>query len=69
MRDLAIGTDQPFETDEWEKLSTDDRIRACHSMARKARRFADSADPECKRAYVHLAEQWDALASELALVG
>lgn len=57
-----------FDPEQWAKLPIEDRVRACRSMASNARRFAETAYPECKKNYLRLADQWDALASEVAAV-
>ena len=50
---------------DWQKLTRQQRIAVCHSMAQEALERASSAHPSHKAAYQELAAQWLDLAAEI----
>ena len=57
--------DPRFSDEEWAKLSIDERLRLCNSMALDLRKLADTAR-EPDEGYLRIAEKWEALAAEIA---
>ena len=54
-----------FKSDEWNSLSTAERIRRSRLWAKEAHHLADNATPEMKAGYRRIAEQWTNLARDL----
>ena len=53
-----------FSPEDWSRLSVERRLGLCASMARELR---EMAAPAAGDDYRRLADQWDALASEMAM--
>lgn len=54
-----------FKADEWEKLSTVDRVKRCRLMAEQAQALAVKAEPRIAETYLKIATDWLTLASEM----
>jgi hypothetical protein len=54
-----------FDSDEWSKLTSSERIRRCRLFAEHARQHAAGAAPEVKKIYQELSQNWLALAEEI----
>jgi hypothetical protein len=54
-----------FKADEFNQLSTHERVRWCRQMALEANRLSQFASPGVRAAYAELAKQWSALADEI----
>ena len=54
-----------FDTEEWSRLTTSERIRRCLLFAEQARAQGASAPPDVKKVYQDLAQHWLALAHEI----
>jgi hypothetical protein len=54
-----------FDGEEWIRLTSQERIRRCLFYAHEASELGVQAQPEAKQAYVHLSQQWLALAMEI----
>ena len=57
--------DNRFSPEEWSKLSVDGRLGLCVSMAKELREIAEPALAAGDN-YLRIADQWDALASDMA---
>ena len=55
-----------FKADVWENLGKNEQIRRCAIMADEATALANAAPLKMKEAYLELAAQWLALATEIA---
>jgi hypothetical protein len=55
-----------FKAEDWENLGKQEQIRRCALMADEAMALAHAAPPNMKEAYLELANQWLALATEIA---
>jgi hypothetical protein len=55
-----------LDGDEWATLTVEERIARCRAYARQAARFAQDVHPDRKQAYLDIADQWNALAAEIA---
>ena len=59
--------DYRFNSEEWKRLSVQDRIRRCRTMADEATKLADSAPVKTQaEAYLAIAQNWLRLAEEMA---
>lgn len=58
-----------FAADDWEKLSSTERVIQCQRMAEEAMKLARTASPGQADGYMKLAEQWLRLAMEIAREG
>jgi len=56
-----------FETDDWNRLDTAERIDRCRIMAEEAMDRAALCSSKLKGAYLSIAGEWLELASEIAL--
>ena len=54
-----------FDAEEWNRLTTQQRIRRCLLYAQEASAQAVHALPEAKQAYSDVAQHWLALAMEI----
>jgi hypothetical protein len=54
-----------FNADEWIALTPSERAERCRRLAAEAHRLAQTAPPELRFRYEHMAEQWEKLASEI----
>jgi hypothetical protein len=55
-----------FNADEWDGLTTDDRIRRCCLMAEEAMNLADTAKPKIAEHHLRIAQNWLGLADAIA---
>ena len=55
-----------FNAHDCVKLPVDDRIRRCLLLGREARKLAETVSPELAAHFLKLADNWDALASEIS---
>jgi hypothetical protein len=55
-----------FTAESWERLSTQQRIAACHHHALEAEHMAEAQSrPEMRQQFRKIAEQWHLLAAEI----
>lgn len=54
-----------FNSEEWERLSVEERIHRCALIAAEARKLAETAPPALRETYLSLAADWEKLAVEM----
>ena len=52
--------------DLWSKLTAPERVEHCRLAAQEAQRYAETASPATRPRYQQLADEWLALAAEIA---
>ena len=54
-----------FDAEEWDRLTSRERVRRCLLYADEAAQLGVHAPPDARQAYVDLSQRWSALAMEI----
>ena len=60
-----LGMYYQFNTEEWGRMGSAERVQRCRLFAHEAHALAASADPNMERPYLDIAHDWEKLAEDI----